>query len=574
MNKTLKIFLLLLVSMFGITTHEIAAKRVRQITTDPAPEAKRERIQCSICQDDIKNPKKLNALFTCDHIFHEGCITPWIKQKGNFALCPTCRATLKVLEPSIDNLQRAIISDNISLVENFIAAQKVCGRILELISMPDGNGTTPLMFACQKSHTNIINLLINLALEAGTSFLEFVNTRDNQGRNALIYAMQNGRINVIRFIIEKALVTNNAPVLWRIICCNDTQGFSPFFSAVKNKQIQTTLAFIENLQITTTLENEEIDGITALFLAIANKDKIALNALLTSFPNITTQQTQKFHINIWQSALIIALQANNFEALGELIYAATQNGHTKQHLLAQGLDINPILVAISLMDLDAVELFMKHYHNEMLSNTNLVALQIDWRVRLIMDTYFNLNPSVFDYDAQNHNELPTTIKTLLIALRLAVSKNNYDMILHIIADATFRHEVDARSWPCNIFQFLMVRDRNGDTPLTIANNPVTISLFFANFLESKENLQEFIRIANKEGDTALTIFSRKGLVWPVKLILNHLSEVNIFALINKKNKQEETALTIAANINSVPHKEIAQLLKEHLPQPSFEDGPE
>ncbi len=588
MDNSFKTFLFL-VSILGITTNEMVAKRALQETTEatPAPEAKRGRIQCTICQDDIEEPHKLDLKFSCYHTFHEKCITPWLQQKGDFTPCPTCRAALRVLTPSIENLQRAIIDDNMSLVKNIIAAQRAsCDSVLGLIRTPDGNGTTPLMFAFQRSHTNIINFLINVALGEEENFLEFVNTRDRAGRNALIYAMRgHSRLNVINFIIQKALETGNSPALWRIICCNDTIDSSPFYQAISNKQIQITSVFIEALQHTTTIENEEIGWYAALFLAIANnkEDPTVLDGILTSL-SLYQQHQPLVDINIWQSALIIALRQNNLDALEELIYAASHDGHSKQRLLTQGSGTNVILAAVESMDRAAVELFINLYVNEISTNLRISEAltdphpQLDWRFKLLKNAYLGSNPEIFEADANDYNSLPTTLNTLLIALRLAVANHNYETIDQIIFDATFRYSTDPNRFGAyNIVRFLMARDRNGDTSLTIANNPTIIASLFTNLLEAKGNIREFVKIANNEGDTALTIFSRKGLVEGVRLILINFPESTtpeLIDLIHKTNMEGKTALTIAESFDDAPHMEIAQLLRDYLTPPSFEAAPE
>jgi hypothetical protein len=59
---------------------------------------------CSICIEDYKVDEKLIQL-PCGHVFHGGCIMPWIKEHNT---CPTCRYELPVEDPERerDRVQR------------------------------------------------------------------------------------------------------------------------------------------------------------------------------------------------------------------------------------------------------------------------------------------------------------------------------------------------------------------------------------------------------------------------------------------------------------------------------------
>ncbi|XP_025405641.1 E3 ubiquitin-protein ligase RNF126-A-like isoform X2 [Sipha flava] len=50
-----------------------------------------DRRQCSVCLIDFTIGIHVQEL-TCGHIFHENCITPWIKLHST---CPFCRSQLK-----------------------------------------------------------------------------------------------------------------------------------------------------------------------------------------------------------------------------------------------------------------------------------------------------------------------------------------------------------------------------------------------------------------------------------------------------------------------------------------------
>ncbi|KAL0714858.1 hypothetical protein Bca4012_021837 [Brassica carinata] len=58
--------------------------------------------RCAVCLEDF-NPKETVMLTPCKHMFHEECIVPWLKTKGQ---CPVCRfviltPTRRASSPSI-----------------------------------------------------------------------------------------------------------------------------------------------------------------------------------------------------------------------------------------------------------------------------------------------------------------------------------------------------------------------------------------------------------------------------------------------------------------------------------------
>ncbi|XP_042904022.1 E3 ubiquitin-protein ligase RNF126 isoform X2 [Parasteatoda tepidariorum] len=49
-------------------------------------------LQCTVCMNDYKIGEKAKQL-TCEHLFHEKCIAPWLERQAS---CPNCRRTIKV----------------------------------------------------------------------------------------------------------------------------------------------------------------------------------------------------------------------------------------------------------------------------------------------------------------------------------------------------------------------------------------------------------------------------------------------------------------------------------------------
>jgi len=48
---------------------------------------------CAICRDAIgNNVINISQPYRCNHQFHVGCVSQWIKRNGYNATCPLCRA--------------------------------------------------------------------------------------------------------------------------------------------------------------------------------------------------------------------------------------------------------------------------------------------------------------------------------------------------------------------------------------------------------------------------------------------------------------------------------------------------
>lgn len=58
-------------------------------TTEATPNTEEEKA-CTVCLETFL-PGEQVVVTPCNHMFHEGCITPWMKEHGN---CPVCRFAL------------------------------------------------------------------------------------------------------------------------------------------------------------------------------------------------------------------------------------------------------------------------------------------------------------------------------------------------------------------------------------------------------------------------------------------------------------------------------------------------
>ena len=49
-----------------------------------------ERMECSVCKEEFSEGDTVKQL-VCEHLFHAGCIGPWVE---SHCTCPLCRRSL------------------------------------------------------------------------------------------------------------------------------------------------------------------------------------------------------------------------------------------------------------------------------------------------------------------------------------------------------------------------------------------------------------------------------------------------------------------------------------------------
>jgi len=59
---------------------------------------------CSVCKEDFEISQELINL-PCKHVFHEECLTPWLKERNS---CPTCRFELPTDDPDYEARKNSI----------------------------------------------------------------------------------------------------------------------------------------------------------------------------------------------------------------------------------------------------------------------------------------------------------------------------------------------------------------------------------------------------------------------------------------------------------------------------------
>uniref|UniRef100_A0A0E0M042 RING-type E3 ubiquitin transferase n=1 Tax=Oryza punctata TaxID=4537 RepID=A0A0E0M042_ORYPU len=102
--------------------------------SEPAPNNMEEEKACTICLETFIAGEQVVAT-PCNHIFHQGCITPWVKGHGN---CPVCRLTLCERNAVSDNSQSGVggVEVDLDLLEMMRAMEEIFSRVTFSNFMP------------------------------------------------------------------------------------------------------------------------------------------------------------------------------------------------------------------------------------------------------------------------------------------------------------------------------------------------------------------------------------------------------------------------------------------------------
>jgi hypothetical protein len=114
-----------------------------------------ERIECSICLEEIKEDQPITVIRSCHHGFHKPCLEPWFTKKSS---CPNCRGPLRDEEETLSHeRQRQLIElDKVYLtyilftwtLQNFngVKFKHHSNAIHEFLSHVRWNSIGPLLF--------------------------------------------------------------------------------------------------------------------------------------------------------------------------------------------------------------------------------------------------------------------------------------------------------------------------------------------------------------------------------------------------------------------------------------------
>uniref|UniRef100_I1QN46 RING-type E3 ubiquitin transferase n=1 Tax=Oryza glaberrima TaxID=4538 RepID=I1QN46_ORYGL len=100
----------------------------------PAPNNTEEEKACTICLETFLAGEQVVAT-PCNHIFHQECITPWVKGHGN---CPVCRFALCERNTVSDNSQSGVgeVEVDLDLLEMMRAMEEIFSRVTFSNFMP------------------------------------------------------------------------------------------------------------------------------------------------------------------------------------------------------------------------------------------------------------------------------------------------------------------------------------------------------------------------------------------------------------------------------------------------------
>ncbi|XP_071178356.1 uncharacterized protein [Mytilus edulis] len=154
-------------------------------------------------------------------------------------------------------------------------------------------GASPLFFACQEGHTEIVQMLINNKAD--------INKFDDDGVSPLYIACQNGHTEVVQMLI------NNKADIYK---CKAT-GASPLFIACQNRHTEVVQMLINNKADINKCRHN--DGISPLFFACQNGHTEVVQMLINNKADINKCR------DTGASPLFIACQNRHTEVVQMLI---------------------------------------------------------------------------------------------------------------------------------------------------------------------------------------------------------------------------------------------------------------
>ncbi len=215
-------------------------------------------------------------------------------------------------------------SKNRKLMEDFIQEANAEISIVSAINV------TPLMLAALIGSDSIVKYLI----EKGANPLY----KDAWGRTALTYAVAGGHLDLVKYFIEKGDDINAKEYGINLLTHS--------MSGKKNKKNNAVLPYLIEKGI--NIEARDINGLSALFVAIHLKNQKAFQYLLNHGANVNAQNTLK------RTPLIEAVVHKEFKMVQTLI----QNGADINIPTSRGN--TPLIVAAENGDTKTIDLLVEH----------------------------------------------------------------------------------------------------------------------------------------------------------------------------------------------------------------------
>jgi ankyrin repeat protein len=285
---------------------EPAAGQRHTIGESAVPVAAEEPEICSICCFPLNDGSETQTL-PCHpenpaiqgHSFHTNCITEWLNAKRT---CPICRAVVRI------NIIKAAAVGDITLVRRFITDALTNHANINPARTTDG--ATPLHFAAQNGHTDIVSFLVEAMLRQDTN-ANINPARTNDDATPFIIAAQKGHTDIVRFLVEAMLSQD----FHANINPARTDGATPFIIAAHNGHTDIVRFFVEAMLLQDPNANinpaRTTDGATPLYFAAQNGHTDIVRFL------VEAMLSQNTHANInpartyGTTPLLIAAQRGN-----------------------------------------------------------------------------------------------------------------------------------------------------------------------------------------------------------------------------------------------------------------------
>ncbi len=182
----------------------------------------------------------------------------------------------------------------------FFAHHKLC------FCATDKYQQTPLIIATKENDWPLCQAILDSVKKPSTDWL---NKKDSNQKTAMMYAQENGNQKIIDLLRAKGAqclaVNNHAPNTQP-----STPSFSTFIDAVKNGNLNTVNADIQNLRV--SLDTQDEDGMNALMYAASYGNHKMVALLIDNGADLTLRNHENKH------ALQLA-RANEHHDIAQLI---------------------------------------------------------------------------------------------------------------------------------------------------------------------------------------------------------------------------------------------------------------
>lgn len=259
--------------------NDVVRSLSRQIVSDEWLQARidKGRTECSICKSSYTKGQILLDL-RCDHLFHEECLTEWLRVQST---CPLCRSNTKetylrgVFGAVLGQVSGADVETSSMLARAASRGDETQVRTLLAdpgndIDSRDARQKTPLMCAAERGHAKVMRLLLDHGAD--------LYAKNDGGRMALAYAAFNGHEQAMELLLSRL----QGKVDWK-----DFQGDSALALAVDQQHVNIVRMLLAPAGLV-AVDSTNNFGWTPLFLSSRNGNEPIMKLLLQhgASPNV------------------------------------------------------------------------------------------------------------------------------------------------------------------------------------------------------------------------------------------------------------------------------------------------